>query len=242
MIVKPYEKAIKELVRMRQQNMNLIPYSISAENTETIGNRLYYNCKDLAMIFKNDLLTSKSVLVFIDVAYYVDLNDDLLLGLPMILFTIYSEDLTGNVDDGTFYFEDNYFNRRIIGGANYRHQLWQHDKGIVTARGKKRLSVYDVFLVCVAPHRYIVIYTPRSCTPIHVLDHFDNYKSERVLVSYPRSKGFKIPNHIVNSVRIRMCETKVKTIATVEGMLSKSIKDDPALVAPVLFSALRNKQ
>ncbi|OAF67614.1 hypothetical protein A3Q56_04668 [Intoshia linei] len=48
--------------------------------------------------------------------------------------SICPENLTGNVDDGTFYFEDNYMNMRITKGASYKHMLWQHYMEIVTAR------------------------------------------------------------------------------------------------------------
>ncbi len=150
-----------------------IPYSISKAKRDIYdGNRLPFFEKDLSQPFICDKLTSNHCIYMIDVDYYVDMNEVLKIGNPVIVYTFDPTQAAVNPKDRThdyFYkIRDNYVEYSVSGGGEYRHRVWNYSGDTVSVIDKhKNLIVYDIVQHRLSEdgNRKIVSFTPTVSVP-----------------------------------------------------------------------------
>jgi hypothetical protein len=139
-------------------------YSVSMSNADEkrlmYGNRMYHTAKDVAYRMRYDTLPHNAVIKLSDVDFYMDDLEELLYtGKPILMQTIVPTKAAGAVPDGYLTTNpDNTISMTVMGGAKYRHGLWQYDGDHIIVRGTLSSVVYLVESIChpIDPERRIV--------------------------------------------------------------------------------------
>jgi hypothetical protein len=124
---------------------------------------------DLRFGVKDTVVRHDHFFICIDVDYYLDLPLYLSYGAPVLLYTLFPNACGGGSADTTFSFnEDSEVVMRVMGGAEYKHRVWNHSHDHVSVVSKwGTLISYSVESVIMEtdPHRRIVLYTPETMVP-----------------------------------------------------------------------------
>jgi hypothetical protein len=126
------------------------------------GDRSYYEDKDLCMDPQRDPITSRHVLISVDVDYFLPMDVKLLQhDNSFLLYTVIPESVASNgATNHTFH--NNVFTERIPGGSVYSHSLWDYSPDVISVRGWKNLwthtwKMYKVEKRQVSPNRAVVL-------------------------------------------------------------------------------------
>lgn len=112
--------------------MGLTPYFIQCSHSDQraghAGSRVYYWPKDLTTIPADFCPPERSLLVLIDVDFYVDMRALLLsTGYPVLLYTLQPEAVAATEKEYSFTFDaNNVVHYHVSGGAYYTHMLWDY--------------------------------------------------------------------------------------------------------------------
>jgi hypothetical protein len=145
-----------------------IPYSISPSPREAFdGARCYYSPKDLAVPFKFDQITDNHVIMLVDVDYYVDMNEILKLGQPILMYTFVPSTVSGRNHEQSWYIKDDKISFFVRGGSEYQHEFWSYNGDTVSiVANDLSLIVYSVEQKQLDkdPNRRIIALLPKSRT------------------------------------------------------------------------------
>jgi hypothetical protein len=113
----------------------LKPYVVSPSKRENqyAGLRDYYTLCDLDQLNKADELEERTCLIMTDVDYFVDMNQVLCLGYPVLAYTFQPETVGGLVKNGYFTIKDDIVHYRVSGGKDVKHQIWDYNQDTVYA-------------------------------------------------------------------------------------------------------------
>jgi len=110
------------------------PFPIQPSKAEVkeglVGSMEYFWPKDLQVSATgNESITERHVITMIDADYYRnDMNEILLLGRPMMLFTFTPSQAGKRSKEWSYYFtSDNEIHLNVVGGAKYHHKLWDYN-------------------------------------------------------------------------------------------------------------------
>jgi len=108
-----------------------VPYSVSMSSRDTAvsncGSRLYHFAKDMAMDYRNDPITSRHILKFMDVDFYCDMHHYAKFALPILMYTFVPRSVAGPLPDATFTIASDVVYVTVNGGATYSHMLWDYN-------------------------------------------------------------------------------------------------------------------
>lgn len=155
-------------------------FAISSSGRELLafgaGNRNgYYNTKDLSQDIKRSSPDKRSVIIGIDVDYY--LSEQLLGTLAphiIMFYTMTPTSLAGKTTDSVWYYRDAHtVVEEINGGATYVTKVWDYSNDEMIVPGWFSYTSYDVLIKDQpgADTRKLVILMPRSTTylPLFIL-------------------------------------------------------------------------
>lgn len=142
------------------------PYSVSMSNRDKYsGCRYFYFHKDLDKEFKDEPLTAEHVILMIDVDYYLDINEWLTYGNPIMMYTFAPLTAGGSVPNACFSIANDSVTFSVSGGATYTHPIWDYRGDTVSVLDRSgNLLVYDVeqHLCQRDPTRRIVCFFPKA--------------------------------------------------------------------------------
>jgi len=152
-------------------NAGYTPYEISrssaARRRDIAGEDLPFDLKSNAFDNRTTLPTARSVYVMVDVDYYLDINRYIERAVPIIMYTFQPDEVSGVIRDGMFSTTlDNYIETRIVGGATYRHQIWNYEVDHIVVHYWWGSVTSRVEQICCPgqPHRRWVGIFPRYTT------------------------------------------------------------------------------
>jgi hypothetical protein len=110
------------------RKLGLTPYIISPSPREKDcdGIRDYYTLADLRSDAKNDPITEDHVIIMTDVDYYVNMDEILSYGRPILLYTFQPTKVSGTVNDGYFTIDEDTVTYHVKGGKDVKHQIWNY--------------------------------------------------------------------------------------------------------------------
>lgn len=239
------------------------PYSVSMSKRDRYdGCRYYYMAKDLDKKFRNDVLTDKHVLMFVDVDYYCDINEYLRYGLPMLLYTFVPTEAAGQAFDCRYHFVDNLLHYSVSGGATYIHPLWKYEGDSILVRGiHGNMILYNIeqHVLSADPTRRVVGFYPTAYFPRHtcsrradpLIARFQpcnggattvrNVVAGTVSIAPPHgTSSATIPEMVFDALRTRRKYSKNPAISDVERILVSQRIEQAALLAPLLFDVLES--
>jgi len=156
-------------------NMGLTPYYIQMSATDQrnnqAGSRTYYWAKDFTAVPVDFAPPSDSLLVLIDVDYYIDVNALAReFAMPMVIYTVQPQAAAYTSSEYSFTFlSDNSMLYTVNGGATYNHQVWNygHDSLLIRPRWWQMLNpfayncaAYDVDRRTTIENRALILLTP----------------------------------------------------------------------------------
>jgi len=111
----------------------LVPYSVSLSPREAYdGSRCYYSPKDLAVPYRFDEIHDNHVIMLVDVDYYIDMNEILKLGRPILIYTFVPTTVAGKTNEQSWSFKDDKVTFVVRGGSSYGHYLWNYSGDTVS--------------------------------------------------------------------------------------------------------------
>ena len=230
-----------------------IPYSISKAKRDIYdGNRLPFFEKDLSQPFICDQLTSNHCIYMIDVDYYVDMNEILKIGNPVMVYTFDPTQAAINPKDRKhdyFYtINDNFVEYSVSGGGEYRHRVWNYSGDTISVIDKyKNLIVYDIVQHRIAEdeNRKIVSFTPTVSVPYpfyegivrsEPLKYKEYLQGEINVVSYEGNLSTStngkydvvtIDNRTYDAICVRQNLATKPTISDIERFMLATRPNDP---------------
>lgn len=172
------------------RQLGFVPFVISGavRNDKDDGIRDYYFLADFKQEIKHDPLTSRHVIVLIDVDYYLDLPYWLSFGVPIVMYTFVPETVGGTFPEGFFSIKDSFVDFHVSGGRNYVHELWDYNHDVMWSQYSSgwlaklasalvwccglpfgiNNTVMDVDQFHVTKNRRIVTLNPIACFPLFV--------------------------------------------------------------------------
>lgn len=104
------------------------PYVISTSNRDADqeGYHQFYQVRDLVHPPRRDEVRGNSVLVAVDVDYYMDMSTWLQYGRPLLAYTFVPDSVAGVDGDANYTIVDDELVMSVNGGAGYRHRLWDY--------------------------------------------------------------------------------------------------------------------
>nr|WPR18252.1 MAG: RNA-dependent RNA polymerase [Crogonang virus 50] len=145
------------------KSSKLTPYAISSRSREKgmLGVSGVHSPFDAATALRSSALPANPLFVLIDVDYYVNMNELLAKGHPVILYTFSPNVPAGTAADTEWYPEDGQMTVKINGGVEYRHQLWNYatDELVIPASPGEHY-VYRVDARALGLGRRLVMLTP----------------------------------------------------------------------------------
>lgn len=110
------------------RKLGMIPYVISPSPREKDcdGIRDYYTLADLRCQTKNDPITDNHVIIMTDVDYYVNMDEILSHGRPVLLYTFQPTKVAGPVKNGYFTIEHDTVTYHVKGGKDVKHKIWNY--------------------------------------------------------------------------------------------------------------------
>jgi len=118
---------ILNFLQLQQSTPYFFQMSASDQYRKHEGSRLPYWPQDLAVPLREDVPSPGSVMVLIDVDYYLDMRDFLRQygEHAVALYTFAPQTLAGRAEDKTWHFnKDQEVEVRVAGGGTFRHRLW----------------------------------------------------------------------------------------------------------------------
>jgi hypothetical protein len=140
--------------------------SRSDERHGRLGSRSYYWAKDLTThpaIFRTK---PNSLLVMIDVDYYVDMPNFLLQNVkPVLLYTFQPTQVSKATEEFSYTFVDDVAKYMVTGGASYEHKVWNYSKDNLIVRKYfhgivVKTAVYLVDRMSTSADHEVVMLTP----------------------------------------------------------------------------------
>jgi hypothetical protein len=121
------------------ESQSLTPYSVSMSARENntnglVGTRGYFCVNDLTQTPKWHSIDDKSIMMMVDVDYYLDMPAYIMLMRPIIMYTFSPDTVAGSLPDGRFCTNsDNTISAYSRTGSVYTHPLWEYvaDYGVV---------------------------------------------------------------------------------------------------------------
>lgn len=242
-----------------------ISRSLSEEQHNVAGTRLYYHAKDLQMHVSEDILTSQHFIKMTDVDYYVDMPS-YLTGNNVIIYTFVPLLASGNTTDGTYTIgNDNALHVHINGGGHYAHQLWDYETDHLMVDHWWGSCFYLLESKNIAPDRKIIllnhvrtIYGPlgwfitgRRLVRRQLCFGGIGYIKSMVKIAkeYVIQHSFSnqdeatcatVTDKQLVAVRCRLKHTKTPTMSDVERIVRMDITVDAHVIAGILFDVLNN--
>jgi len=208
------------------------PYAISPRSREKHdGVRKYHHLLDLHEEHREDALLAHHIITLIDVDYYLNINDVLRHGLPVIIYTFRPQHAAGIVPNGSFTTgTDNKITLSVDGGARYVHELWDYDGSCVAVEnrnefGYEEVHVFNIeFLQCESDvNRRVVLFTPSVTLPKCVymmLSHIrDSFPTE---ITNP-IKRVKMAYKTVAATTYKILDTHMVSLASFDSPNDVSI-------------------
>lgn len=129
------------------------------------GSHHHYTSRDLVRAPYADPVPPRATLKFINVDYYVDWDDYLWLGRPVMLYTFAPESPAGATKEYTWCTDaSNRVTMTVAGGGIYTHPLWDYSVDYFTHRVGNRITVWGVETAATNdPNFRIVSLTPLRC-------------------------------------------------------------------------------
>lgn len=144
----------------------LIPYSISASPREAFdGSRCYYSPKDLAVPYRFDEIHDNHVIMLVDVDYYLDINEILKLGRPVLIYTFVPTSVAGRNNEQSWSIKDDKATFIVRGGSAYSHYMWDYAGDTISV---------------IADNLALIVYSVEQ-------KQFDQDKNRRVISLLPRT-------------------------------------------------------
>lgn len=187
------------------------PYSVSMSERDmhrgNDGSRHYHFAKDLAMEYRDDVVTDRHVLKFMDVDYYCDMSEYAEHFRPMLLYTFVPQRVCGSVLDAVYRIEDDRVYFTPNGGGRYDHLLWDYDTDSVMFDYGSYSLLYKVESVATGdPTRRIVGLFPECRIDTVLARTLPGYRLRRRLFSYNCSSLTWVDNlPIARIVKVNMC-------------------------------------
>lgn len=115
------------------ESLGYIPYIISPSNRESgmDGSRNYYSLADLKQDHKDDMITKRHIIVMTDVDYYLDMDEIISYGRPILCYTFQPTKVSGTVMNGYYTIEKDVVHFRVNGGKDVRHKIWDYNQDTV---------------------------------------------------------------------------------------------------------------
>jgi hypothetical protein len=153
-------------------------YSVSMSMADTIacsdGSRLYYQVRDLSMPVRLDNVTKHHIIKLCDVDYYVDMNQIMSYGQPIVISTFSPATVAGSGDDYSYTIEKDIVTMQIAGGSKYVHGLFDYNHDIITSIGNfQNWFTFNLFHVERRqapddPNRMFILLLPFKSIPCYV--------------------------------------------------------------------------
>lgn len=240
----------------------LTPYSVSKSARDKYdGSRFFYFPKDLDKPYSNPPVTKDHVFIFIDVDYYVDINEYLKFGNPMLLYTFVPLAPAGATSDAVYSISDNWVHYRIGGGATYRHRVWNyHGDTVCVIDADYNLIVFDIeqYQLESDPCRRVIGFYPKAIIPYPYYKYLDielgfqyrdfgttvncivDDRARTISVSKKGSdNSVTLPSYLFEALLVRHRTSAKPVIADVERLLRAEQVDRPSTSAPILFDLLQ---
>lgn len=136
------------------------------------GTRNYHGLKDLTIRHRDDSIRPNDCIIMCDVDYYVNPNDYLCYGNPILLYTlaptIVGQTASKESGEYSFFFRDNRLVYSVAGKATYTHELWDYTGDTVTGfKADGSLIVYSIEFRNIPgdPNHRLIIILPRTVVP-----------------------------------------------------------------------------
>jgi len=111
----------------------LIPYVVSpsAREDELLGQREFYSLADFAIRPRDDEIPEKACFMMTDVDYYVEWEEWLRYGHPVLMYTFSPESVADVVKNGHFVICDDYVEYHVDGGKTVVHRVWDYNQDVM---------------------------------------------------------------------------------------------------------------
>lgn len=156
-----------DAVRGMCEALGMCPYYVSPGRREVLHgedhDRTHYWPRDLTLPAHRDDLRPDHVIVMTDVDYYVDVNQYLETGLPIVMYTFVPEKAAFKNEEFSYRFEEGHkLKFESNGGFRVDHELWDYDHDDFTVRSVLGfVTNYETFMVRMDTCRYLVGLVPR---------------------------------------------------------------------------------
>lgn len=241
--------------------------SLTEENNEVEGTRLYYHAKDLQMRVTNDPLCDQHMIKLTDVDYYVHMPD-YLTGNHLIMYTFVPLTVAGNTTDGVYRVDNNgELDVHVNGGGHYNHPLWDYETDHVMVDHWWGTCFYLLESKNIAQDRKIIyfnhirtIYGPLGWfIPGYRLRHrnlkFGNiayiksmvrvenkFEIQHSFASIRDNTCANILDKQLVAIRSRLRHSKAPTMSDVERIVRMDVQVDAHVIAAILYEVLSNQE
>lgn len=159
-----HRSAAQHMIMQFVRSCGLNPYCISSRSRErgSLGYSGVHSPFDAAHELKCDPLPDDPCFVMIDVDYYVDINQLMSYGLPIVLYTFSPRVPAGALNATEWWCENGQLVTQVSGGSTYRHGLWDYSKDELVIPYEGGHYVYRVDRKPVGIERAVVLLTPVS--------------------------------------------------------------------------------
>jgi len=117
----------------------LIPYVVSpsAREDELLGQREFYSLADFSIRPRDDDIPEKACFMMTDVDYYVEWEEWLRYGHPVLMYTFSPESVADVVKNGHFVICDDYVEYHVDGGKTVVHRIWDYNQDVMYVKLKR---------------------------------------------------------------------------------------------------------
>jgi hypothetical protein len=240
-----------------------VPFEISpcATSSES-GVRHYHDLRDLHHKFLDNKPIKSSVIVLIDVDYYIDMPKLLIADLPVIMYTFAPKTFSGNTEEAEWWVENKEIQYQVRGGAKYHHKLWDYDTdylSVVDSYGSLHSYSVTAQVLPDDPNRRVIWIVPTAVIPSPFWKNGSLERNLRALkyrnldallrsrdvtdkpvVSIPVgfSSPVVLPEQLYISLQERAKNSKELTIGGINYQLTQAGVKDAFLIAPLLVAEL----
>lgn len=138
---------------------------MAARDSACSGAHTVVTSRDTGVAPRMDPLDPDHTLVLVDTDYYVDMNQVLRLGVPILLYTFCPVLPAGNHDGMTWCVKSpEEMSARVAGGSPFTHALWDYDRDYVSVLHGRRLMEFKVEARRVSTTHTLVLLQPRKST------------------------------------------------------------------------------
>jgi hypothetical protein len=258
-----HRTAVRQGILDGIRRLGRVPFEVSpCATSREHGVRHYYDLRDLHHSFLNDKPQPNSVIVLIDVDYYVNMPKLLITGLPVIMYTFAPKTLVGRNEEAEWWVENKEIQYQVNGGAKYHHKLWDYDTdylSVVDSYGSLHSFSVTAEVLPDDPNRRVIWIVPTALIPAPFWrnGHLDqNLKklTRRNLDALVRSKdvlnntvvsvplGLRtpvvLPEELYLSLQERAKHSKELTIGGVAYLLKEAGVEKATIIAPLLIADL----